>query len=680
MDAPAPQTQLGYQPHVDALRAVAVLGVLVFHLGASWLPGGYVGVDVFFVISGYLITRLLFHELSGTGSLSFKQFYLRRVRRLLPALLVMLALTSLMAVSFMSPAKLESFGASLALAPVGLANFVFWQEAGYFDHAALTKPLLHTWSLGVEEQFYFIWPSLLLLLLLAGQKSSRRWIMPLGLALMGVASLAWNAWLIEFGAAEVEGANFDQGRGWQNVSASLFYLMPFRVYEFVIGGLLVWLPANRMSVWVNTLLSALGLGLVTFAMLTFDDSLWFPGYAALLPCLGSALLIFCAPQARWHWLLTNPVTIWFGLISYSLYLYHWPILVFWDYLQFEPLSTLDCFAIFGLSIVAAYLSFRFVEQPFRKPGSAVPRQQQTRVAAVVFSVLALAWLGNSLNLSGGWESRVAPLDTLATTNGGEAYPTQGRVGDTTRAANFFLVGDSHARHYLDGLNEHLLLPAGETMAVHSAYSCLHLPGITRKGGAGWSDQCPQAVAAVVAEVRERLAYGEGGVAPLPLVIMSHSWVSQIGRAEFVADTDRGRAVTNEDVVASVLEFARDIAPARLLVIGQVPTTRGFDPKDWLLRPSQWVSVERLSSSPARADYVEFNNQLAEVAERTEAFAFIDPYASLCEADRCRNLDTSGRPLYSDTSHLSMLGARHVVGAYLRNHPQAFALETPLAGH
>ena len=403
---------LPYQAHVDALRAIAVVGVVLFHLGVPWVPGGYVGVDVFFVISGYLITRLLREEFVTTGRLNLPGFYLRRIRRLLSALLVMLALTSLVAVAVMSPKPMERFGASLVFAPLGLANLFFWQEAGYFDAGALSKPLLHTWSLGVEEQFYLLWPALLIGLFIAAAPQSRRWLAPSALCAVGVLSLLANLWVIDYGQT-VQSGEFEQRPLFQNAAANLFYLMPFRVYEFVLGALLVWMPGNQLPRWANTLVVLLGLAAVVGAMGSFDDNLWFPGYLAVLPCVGTAALIYCGAHGWRPGVLANPVLVWVGLLSYSLYLYHWPVLVFWDYLKLEAMAGLDQTGVLVLSVLAAVGSYYLIERPFRRPAAGAQLGLR-RTAALMVSVLLLVWLGNSLVLSAGWASRSAPLDPAST--------------------------------------------------------------------------------------------------------------------------------------------------------------------------------------------------------------------------------------------------------------------------
>jgi len=339
-----------YQRHIDGLRAVAVLSVVFFHYGQSAFGGGFVGVDVFFVISGYLISNLILKEVSSTGDFNFKRFYIRRIRRLFPALAVTLALSLAFAVTLFSPEQLQNYGRSLAAAVFSVSNIQFWMESGYFDNSGHLKPLLHTWSLSVEEQFYLFWPAILWFFA-RGSSPRRQFTI---LAILGSVSFALN-YLWVNGQFDLE------------FRATIFYLTPFRIFELVIGGMAIFLPRIiPPGQWLHELLMTTGLTLIAYAVFSYSDLMVFPYLAALAPCLG-ALLVIVSPGSRIVGaLLTNRLAVGIGLISYSLYLIHWPMLVFYEYYTLIPLTQSEYVALFVLSCVLAVLMYFFVEKPFRK--------------------------------------------------------------------------------------------------------------------------------------------------------------------------------------------------------------------------------------------------------------------------------------------------------------------------
>lgn len=356
-------TQSKYRPDIDGLRALAVLLVIFYHLGIGLFGGGFIGVDVFFVISGYLITKLIAQEYKQTGSFSFSNFYLRRARRLFPALITTLCFCMLMAVLLFKADQMERFGGSLIHAVMSVSNFYFWFESGYFDTSALVKPLLHTWSLSVEEQFYLIWPFCLVFLLRRFQTR-----MVLGVILLaGLFSFLLNAVFADGMVAGLDRIlpsflteQFRNGR------SSIFYLAPFRVFEFAIGASMVWLiqyqPARRL--WAE-LAVIVGLLMIVAAAVLYTEATLFPFYNALLPCLGTALIIHSGTAVYSGRILTNKISVGIGLISYSLYLVHWPFIVFYGYWKKSELSGLDLLVILSLSLIVASLMYKYIEQPMR---------------------------------------------------------------------------------------------------------------------------------------------------------------------------------------------------------------------------------------------------------------------------------------------------------------------------
>lgn len=456
----------GYQPEIDGLRAIAVICVLLFHLEVPGFSGGFIGVDIFFVISGYLITRLIRDEWLETGAFSFGDFYVRRARRLFPALFATIALTSIASYFILSPDHFERFGGSSMHAVANVSNFFFWLESGYFDADARVKPLLHTWSLSVEEQFYLLWPALLVFLLNRKPRPASF----AGLIGLGLASFFLNH---VFHDGEISSLNklapavaawFADGQ------AAIYFLTPFRIFEFAIGGVLVFADRFRPGGIASEALFALGLVLIAYPVYAFTEETVFPYYNALAPCFGAALLIY-AGQARFLGImLRNRAAVGVGLISYSLYLVHWPLIVFAEYGSAEPLGGWAKTAIFAASVLFAFISYRFVETPFRRPQterrSLSPGGFGLACALLAIAVImpsAAAWAQS------GWPWRfkssgvvdLFALDTLQNETIVQARSTIDLATFFTGKKKILVIGDSHSTDVGNALTRLL----GETHEV-----------------------------------------------------------------------------------------------------------------------------------------------------------------------------------------------------------------------
>ncbi len=363
------------------MRALAVIPVILFHAGFEWFRGGYVGVDVFFVISGYLITSILLEELEA-GTFTLAGFYERRARRILPALFLVMLVCLPFAWIWMLPFELESFGKSLAAVAVFASNILFWLETDYFAATAEQVPLLHTWSLAVEEQYYLLFP----LFMLLAWKSGRYWLAGL-LGVIAALSLGWSEWL------------------WRHSLEANFFLIPGRAWELMLGALTAfYLRYNPVPQgWLAQLAGVAGLGLLTYAVLVFDDGIPFPSLYALVPTLGAVLLILFSTEQTWVGkLLSCRLLVGVGLISYSAYLWHQPLFVF---VRMQVSEEPDRWLMTGLVVAVlfmAWLSWRFVEKPFRDRSRFTRRQI---FSAAVLSSLFFIMLGVWFVTSGGVPAR-----------------------------------------------------------------------------------------------------------------------------------------------------------------------------------------------------------------------------------------------------------------------------------
>lgn len=335
---------LKYRPDIDGLRAIAILAVIIFHAFPKKIPGGFVGVDIFFVISGFLISTIIFSGLER-GNFSLIEFYIRRVRRIFPALILVLASCLIFGWVVLFSYEYKQLGLHVSAGSGFIQNFILWDESGYFDHAAETKPLLHLWSLAIEEQFYIFWP---LLLAFAWKK---QWdILTITLAIATV-SFSSNIYLIMTGH-----------------EAAAFY-MPFsRFWELMVGGVLAYVILNKPQL-INkqkNVQSFIGLFFLVAGFALLNKHSNFPGWCALLPTVGTFLIISAGPDSWMNrYILSNKLMIWIGLISYPLYLWHWPILTFTRITTITlPSATLKWLALI-FSVLLAWATFKFLENPIR---------------------------------------------------------------------------------------------------------------------------------------------------------------------------------------------------------------------------------------------------------------------------------------------------------------------------
>lgn len=362
-----------YRSDIDGLRAVAVLPILLFHAGVQVFRGGFIGVDIFFVISGFLITGIITREI-GEGRFTIGAFYRRRFMRILPALGVTLLATLAFGIWFMLPPEIEELGRSVAAAATFASNVFFYATIDYFGGDADSKPLLHTWSLGVEEQFYIFYP---LLLIVVNRYAASR----LTAVLVVVAALSFILGLYQ--------AFHDTLAG--------FYLLPGRAWELALGGLVAVGAYPKLTPLLRNLAVLGGLAMIGLGIFVIKSDLPFPAPFALLPCGGSALLIAYGAEAWTSRLLSLPPLRWIGAISYSLYLWHWPLITFYRLNWGMTLDTFDTVMLVAASVAAASLSYYLVEQPVlrRWRNGPVTRINVTALAGV--ALLAAASMGLALN-------------------------------------------------------------------------------------------------------------------------------------------------------------------------------------------------------------------------------------------------------------------------------------------
>jgi peptidoglycan/LPS O-acetylase OafA/YrhL len=649
--AALPEQERGdYRPDIDGLRAIAVLVVLFFHLGIGGFSGGYVGVDMFFVISGFLITRQIVHE-TADGEFSLMSFYERRVRRLVPALLLMLVVSLVAGAVLLLPQDFAHLARNAASAGAFLSNFSYWMQTDYFHGDAKTRVLLHTWSLGVEEQFYLTFPLILLFAAKLGRDILVRILV--ALTLLSFAACVWMS-------------SVDH--------STAFYLFPFRAWEFLIGALLaLGIFGTATALRDRHASSIIGLLLILTPVVAFDDMTPFPAANALLPCLGAMLLIRGGADTPVGRLLSTEPLRFVGRISYSVYLWHWPLIVFANYVIIRPLSLLENLGLAALSLGLGYLSWRFVEQPFRRPvehkSSFTVLKLAGAATAVICGVASLIYVDR------GMPERFPERTVALASYTGSMNPEADKCGDVDLQlapsstctigdpgnANVMLWGDSHAGTLFGALQD--IGEDGQGIVYGATPQCPPLFEL------GTSKECLEGN-------RRRLEH----LLALPeidTVIIAARWSLYLdGRLTSVGDAENNVGVpalvkadgkpyplfsnSARDAFRSGLDHLVDrllAADKQVVLVYPVPET-GFD------IPSTLALMDSRGQNPAsftipRAEYVDRQQHALTILDglgNRKGLTRVYPDRIFCPDSQCLTY-AKGAPLYFDSHHLSIPGAR-----------------------
>ncbi len=649
-----------YRPDIDGLRALAVLPVVFYHAGFGAFSGGFVGVDVFFVISGYLITSLIYPQLCE-GRFTFRDFYLRRIRRLFPALFVVVLACLIPAYGLLLPHELEDFGESVASLTLFASNFLFWSEAGYFATTAELKPLLHTWSLAIEEQYYLLFPLLLLGVI--------RWRPSAALsvtAVVFVASLLLAAIMV------------------YSHPEATFYLLPARTWELLLGSLLAMSTLQIPTRWAGEVSAMLGVGLITLAVFTFDAATPFPGLSALLPCVGTALVISAGsnrPTFVTRILACKPL-VFIGLISYSLYLWHWPILVFAKHYYVTELNPQTTYSLLAMALLLSILSWRFVEQPVRRRRDIFTTTRLFRAAGVM--MIALIVVGLSFDASEGLPERL-PENVLNILAAAEDKPNRQRdcegqapehlnlqqlcgLGSPSDEPSYLLWGDSHANMLAPALHAHFST-SNQQGRYAVANGCVPLLGVER----------------VVRDTDVACKYFNQAVFQLlednpniHTVILAARWgLHASGQSvalhaappRYLKSSDQQATNPGENAALFKAAFVATIQKLnamhrKVIVLGPLPEAPDDVPV--ALAKATWRQVDA-PLGVATANFMRrqapFFGAISQ-AGISEQIQLIPLHTHLCDAQMC-SLVSNGQPLYFDDNHLATAGVARIQPALLQ---------------
>jgi peptidoglycan/LPS O-acetylase OafA/YrhL len=618
---------------IDGLRAIAVGAVVLLHAGAPGFAGGFVGVDVFFVISGYLITKMLVDEMA-TGRFSIANFYERRARRILPALFALLLFTSVAAYKLLLPDATREYALSLIATLFFSSNMFFLKHPGAFGVADSMKPLLHTWSLAVEEQFYIFYP---IFLLLVSRYLRKRYAAAIGVALF--FSFVWSAWAV---------------RGHPEAA---FYVAAGRAWELLVGGLLaVELIPKPKSGMATQALGLLGMALILYGVFAFSGKTAFPGPNALYPCVGAALIMYvgqCGTPIVTR-ILSAPPMVFIGLISYSLYLWHWVLFVFARYYSIRPLTGWETTATIAASVVAATLSWKFVENPFRGR-RAIGTRSWIFAAAAVCTVLFGVY-GALAVRSGGFPSRFSHTVLAALRGANDTWPRSAecmakpcRIGAPQAGESFVLWGDSEAEAIAPMVDR-------EAQANHLAglaavrLGCPPLLGVRLGGG------CANFNNAVLGRLQESHIRNVMLHARWSLFAEGQRYQFEPGKPLPLAPGGKWQdnyAEFDRLVHATLQELrSRDL---NVVIVASVPEV-GLEAPSSLARVAEFGLPMEVAPR-----YGEFTQRQARTFQTLKRWAdeysmkIVYPHEILCDSSTC-SVAKDGWDLYSDGSHLTLHGA------------------------
>lgn len=646
-DPRIPPAGIRYRADIDGLRAIAVIGVILFHFQLGRATGGFVGVDVFFVISGYLITGIIEREIAE-GRFSFASFYERRVRRLFPALFVVLLTTLLLGVAFLLPSDLHRTGVFAASTLFFVSNFTFLGESGYFNTAAEFNPLLHTWSLAVEEQFYIFLPPLLLLAARLRPAWRKGWL----IALMGTSLIA----CISLQA---------------RMPHAVFFLAPFRAWEFLLGSLLVLRAFPGLATRFQREIAGIaGFALLGVAFFKLQGGSSYPGWHAIAPVLGAALIIesgrdgtsFARRLLEWR-----PI-VWIGLASYSLYLWHWPILFFARYMNgMQPLDG-RLTGLLVATFLVSFASYRWVERPFRvrhsRDSEMKPMLLRVATATALLALAAIAVL-----LDGGLRfrspSQVLALDALRDPPipflaCEQHVPDLGgcRIGDPSAVPDILVWGDSTALAWAPAFDK-VLRSKGLSGYLAWSSAC---PPLADVGNPAFP-QCAGFNADVIESLRRH---------PVRSIVLVAIWPSYSRPDAPYSLVDGVGRSGNVSVFPSALHRTADLLSRMATHVVVVAPTPGA-PHDIVFRAAIAKQRGQAEIPPVgRGQYLGESAAFWHAARQLDqsvGATILDPAPWFCGETVCAYQGVDKQFLYRDEGHLSSRGAEYMAARLLDSRKQ-----------
>ncbi len=652
-----------FRGDVEGLRALAVFAVLLFHFDFTALQGGFIGVDIFFVISGYVISKGIYlRKLEDNFQLS--DFYNRRFRRILPALMVTISLVLLAGFFLSSVDAYKDLSISSIYSALSLSNFYFAGQTGYFSAASIEKPLLHMWSLSVEEQFYLVWPLIFVTIIKKVRKDNLFLVLFVITMIFVFVSELW----------VIANTNY------------AFYMAPARFFEFLLGAGVV-VAERKYSIknaTVNNILFVGGLVICLAAILFYNENMRFPGVTALMPALSVAVMIYSGSTSRYSRIFSNKIARFFGKISYSLYLVHWPIVVFYKNVYGYELQFSEKYGLLVMSVILAYLMWRYVEQPFRIQeegyGKVSNGKFYTGLASTFFGVIVTSYV---IETNQGFPSRLeqrtekiyhsfkSVLSKNPTCNQTAGIPLEySCFGDETKKSEeVILVGDSHVNNFLFGLSD-LFEKIGLKGVYKLNAGCPPIRGvkIMHEAVPLWQAFC-------AANNKSWFKYAQEE--RIKLVVLAGRWawytssnylgstgsMPQIFLAlspEDERNDQRSKLLFETKMESTIEQLVKK--NKKILIFGQVPDI-GFDVKRCLFTPKllhlEYSGCSPVSVSESMENIAFTNKILNQIAMKyPENVLFLDSSLAFCD-DECIYIKDD-IPLYRDSNHLTFSGSVYIV--------------------
>ncbi len=628
-----------YRSDIDGLRAIAVLSVIIFHINEKWIPGGFLGVDIFFVISGYLITLILTKEVDATNKINITNFYQRRLKRIIPALLFVLIPTFIVGFMLFTPDDLISLSKSMVWAFFSAANIYFFSaiDTGYFAIGSSELPLLHLWSLGIEEQFYILWPFAVLLILKYVTSIKKRIFIT---SVLFVGSLVWAQLII------VTNHSF------------AYYMLPTRSWELLGGAMVALLVHNgfRVKNIISEIMAFIGLFTIILSFIFVSESDPVPGIAALPVILGASLLILSGVSHKTYIgrILSFKIFIAIGLVSYSAYLWHWPVLAYLRYALIEIDINVAIFVLF-FTFIMATISYFFIETPLRKNNI---NSKKVFLFYFILPAIIIATISmdtvKSIKSNNLWIYSKEKLENLKSdiipaykykyncqypkfyTN---AYKEEHCIYPLKNEPSVFLVGDSNAAHYLGMIQ------------VFSDYYGFTVRNATQSA-------CPLIFDGEYSWIKKK--YQEG------CSIYRHSVKEQALKYSTVIIGGSWNQFDNEEFKQQFIQTVDELSlqVKKIIILAKVPLMPRYN-KDCSIRSivMPWIDCSKMFNN--KQNDISINLFIKELTEKYTNVDYFDIRNQLCKGDECTPYLESN-PLYYDEEHLSMIGSKIIGEEMLKN--------------
>lgn len=637
-----------YRNEIDGLRAIAVLLVVFNHLGVGFLKGGYVGVDVFFVISGFLITSIIKSEIENK-EFTFANFYKKRILRLAPAYFLVLACTTLTMLFLAAPQQLLTYIKSVIYSSFFAANFFMWRElGGYFSSNADFTPLLHLWSLGVEEQFYILFPIVLILL--------TKFIPKFRLFLI-VFALLISVALSQYFAV--------------NIPSTAYFLLPFRAFELLIGSTLAFIAVRDFNDSITNTATALGLSLILIPSFIFDEKTIFPGVKALFPCIGTALVIYFARVGVFKKVLSSKYMAFFGKISYPMYLWHWPLIVFLNF-YFIEINFLVGLTVFVLTTLLSWGTYKYVENYFKEFRKSKPLRVITKGYLVPLSLIILGgfYITKSEGLPQRFDQGVIEKEKALYTKAHKirancierspnelSNPNECSLGVEKEKIDLLLIGDSHANHFsamIDVLAKDANI-RGYEITQNSSFFLPNVNKYTNKDGEEFLFKA--------FKTRNDLLIDLINENDFKYVVLAGSYANSYTDSIFKLKNGESSRDTFLRGLKDAIDLIKKSGAKPIIILGSPKLTK-YDQTCSLRNEMYHLDVDcNIPREEHERHFKKWKEDILLLKKYSPDLLIIDPTKVMCDSKTCKT-DIEGTPLYVDSGHLNYTGSALIGKLYL----------------